>query len=70
MQEAAPRAYRDRHPRLAMDAANLLEILNLLEQAGVIVWIDGGWGVMRCWASRRASTTISTLSSSSFTFRV
>ncbi|MDQ3122594.1 MAG: amino acid transporter [Actinomycetota bacterium] len=45
MKDEAPRAYRDRHPRLATDAANLLEILNLLEQAGVIVWIDGGWGV-------------------------
>lgn len=45
MQEQAPRAYRDRQPRLAMTEDDLLEILYLLERSGVTVWLDGGWGV-------------------------
>ncbi len=45
MQEKAPRAYRDRQPRLAMGARDLIRIVDLLERAGVTVWIDGGWGV-------------------------
>ena len=42
MQDEAQRAYRDRQPRQPVGDADLLEILNLLEQAGVTVWIDGG----------------------------
>jgi lincosamide nucleotidyltransferase A/C/D/E len=40
-----PRAYRDRQPRLAMDASHLVRLLDLLEQSGVTAWLDGGWGV-------------------------
>ncbi len=42
MQDEAPRSYRNRQPRQPVGEADLLEILNLLEQAGVTVWIDGG----------------------------
>jgi lincosamide nucleotidyltransferase A/C/D/E len=28
-----------------MDAASLLAVVNLLEGAGIEVWLDGGWGV-------------------------
>jgi lincosamide nucleotidyltransferase A/C/D/E len=40
-----PRAYRERQPRMAMQADDLIGLLDLLEQSGVIVWLDGGWGV-------------------------
>jgi lincosamide nucleotidyltransferase A/C/D/E len=28
-----------------MTAADVIEVLQCLERAGVSVWIDGGWGV-------------------------
>ena len=43
--ETPPRAYRDRQPRLAMEAPDLVEVLDLIDRSGVTVWLDGGWGV-------------------------
>ncbi len=43
--DTPPRAYRDRQPRRAMDEDDVREILDRIEEAGVTVWIDGGWGV-------------------------
>ena len=39
------RAYRGREPRAPMDADSLLQVVGLLEQHGIAVWLDGGWGV-------------------------
>ena len=43
--ETARRAYRGRRPYAPMDAAEVVRLLDLLEDAGVTVWLDGGWGV-------------------------
>jgi lincosamide nucleotidyltransferase A/C/D/E len=39
------RAYRDREPRAPMDATSLLQVIDLLEEHGIDIWLDGGWGV-------------------------
>jgi lincosamide nucleotidyltransferase A/C/D/E len=39
------RAYRDRDLSAPMDAQSLLCVVDRLEQAGIDVWLDGGWGV-------------------------
>ena len=44
-EETAPRAYRDRQPRMPMEAHDLAQLLDAIEGSGVIVWLDGGWGV-------------------------
>jgi lincosamide nucleotidyltransferase A/C/D/E len=41
----ARRAYRGRRPSAPMDAATLRQIVEHLEENGVEVWLDGGWGV-------------------------
>jgi lincosamide nucleotidyltransferase A/C/D/E len=35
----------EREPRLDMAAADVVEVVDDLEGAGVDVWLDGGWGV-------------------------
>jgi lincosamide nucleotidyltransferase A/C/D/E len=35
----------ERDPRLAMSAPDLVALLDRLEEAGIDVWLDGGWGV-------------------------
>jgi lincosamide nucleotidyltransferase A/C/D/E len=37
--------YDERDPRAAMSAEHVVELLALLDRAGVDVWLDGGWGV-------------------------
>lgn len=39
------RAYRGRVPSAPMEAAELTRLLDLVEAAGIDVWVDGGWGV-------------------------
>jgi lincosamide nucleotidyltransferase A/C/D/E len=39
------KAYRGRHPSAPMDAAALLQVVDRLEEHGIEVWLDGGWGV-------------------------
>jgi lincosamide nucleotidyltransferase A/C/D/E len=39
------KAYRGRHPSAPMDAAALLQVVDRLEEQGIDVWLDGGWGV-------------------------
>lgn len=39
------RAYRGREPSAPMDAQSLVEVVERLEQDGIDVWLDGGWGV-------------------------
>jgi len=39
------RAYRGREPSAPMDALSLVRVLERLEQGGIDVWLDGGWGV-------------------------
>jgi hypothetical protein len=39
------RAYRDRDPSALMDAESMLRVADRLEQAGIDVWLDGGWGL-------------------------
>jgi lincosamide nucleotidyltransferase A/C/D/E len=39
------RAYRGREPSAPMDAQSLVEVIDRLEQDGIDVWVDGGWGV-------------------------
>ena len=39
------RAYRGREPSAPMDAQSLLEVVDLLAEHGIEVWLDGGWGV-------------------------
>ncbi len=39
------RAYRGRQPSVPMDAESLLAVVDALEDHGVDVWLDGGWGV-------------------------
>lgn len=41
----AQQAGRGRHPSAPMSAPSVLEVIELLEGAGIDVWIDGGWGV-------------------------
>jgi len=41
----APRAGPDREPRRQMSAEDAAALVDLLERAGVDVWLDGGWGV-------------------------
>jgi lincosamide nucleotidyltransferase A/C/D/E len=36
---------QDRNPRLPMAADHVVQLLDRLEQAGIDVWLDGGWGV-------------------------
>jgi len=36
---------QDRRPRLPMAAGDLVELLGEIEEAGIEVWLDGGWGV-------------------------
>lgn len=43
--QPSPRAYRDRRPRHAMEASEVVRLLDALEERGVTVWLDGGWGV-------------------------
>jgi predicted alpha/beta-hydrolase family hydrolase len=38
-------AYRERRPRLPMEAAEVARVVEGLEGAGVAAWLDGGWGV-------------------------
>jgi lincosamide nucleotidyltransferase A/C/D/E len=45
MAEAPQRAYRGRVPSASMEAGEVVRLLDLLESAGLEVWIDGGWGV-------------------------
>ena len=39
------RAYRGRKPSAPMGAATLRQVVEQLEENGVEVWLDGGWGV-------------------------
>jgi lincosamide nucleotidyltransferase A/C/D/E len=39
------KAYRGRHPSAPMDAGALLQVVDRLEELGIEVWLDGGWGV-------------------------
>jgi lincosamide nucleotidyltransferase A/C/D/E len=39
------RAYRGREPSAPMDAQSLAEVVDLLDEHGIEVWLDGGWGV-------------------------
>ena len=39
------RAYRGREPSAPMDASSLVQVVDRLEQQGIDVWLDGGWGV-------------------------
>lgn len=41
----AQRAYRGREPSAPMDAESLLQLVQRLEEHGIDVWLDGGWGV-------------------------
>lgn len=36
---------RGRQPQADMDAARLIDLLDLLERLGISVWLDGGWGI-------------------------
>jgi lincosamide nucleotidyltransferase A/C/D/E len=45
MADEPQRAYRGRVPSAPMDAEHLVHLLGQIEGAGIIVWIDGGWGV-------------------------
>jgi lincosamide nucleotidyltransferase A/C/D/E len=36
---------QDRKPRLPMAAGHLIQLLREIEEAGIEVWLDGGWGV-------------------------
>ena len=53
------KAYRGRNPSAPMEAAALLQVVDRLEEHGIDVWLDGGWGVDACSAARPVSTTIS-----------
>ena len=37
--------YEERDPRLPMSATDAVALLDAFDQAGVTVWLDGGWGV-------------------------
>ena len=37
--------YRDRHPYHGMEAREVARLVSALEEGGVTVWLDGGWGV-------------------------
>jgi lincosamide nucleotidyltransferase A/C/D/E len=37
--------YRERRPRHAMEAEEVTRLVAGLEENGVVVWLDGGWGV-------------------------
>lgn len=43
---------RGRQPQSDMDGTRVLDVLALLESAGITVWIDGGWGVDALLGSR------------------
>ena len=43
--DASPLAYRGRQPHAAMEAAEVVRLLDLIEGQGVAIWLDGGWGV-------------------------
>ena len=36
---------RDRQPRSGMEPGLVLELLDILDNLGIAVWLDGGWGV-------------------------
>jgi hypothetical protein len=37
--------YDERDPRAPMAAEHVVKLVEKLEDAGVAVWLDGGWGV-------------------------
>ena len=41
----AERTGKDRQPRAAMSAPQAAAILDELERRGIVVWLEGGWGI-------------------------
>jgi hypothetical protein len=39
-----------------LDASDVLVVLDQLERVGLVVWLDGGWGVEACWATAAGRT--------------
>ncbi len=37
--------YEERDPRLSMSAGDVAELLELFDEEGIAVWLDGGWAV-------------------------
>ncbi len=52
-----------------MTLEDVIDVLAALDAGGIVYWVDGGWALMRCTASRPEHTVTSTSASGSTTSR-